>query len=260
VIILAYNPASLPVYTYNQFSGRGCPPPWRPPRWRSGGRRRGDDQPGQIPQDRWCARQRLGGPCAVAVADPARTLRRRPPSRIVSSGAVARFGCEPPGRAGSLGLGQVRPAAVPGRALWSRARASLVRRPAGPGRCGRAAPRGYVAQGFSLYPHLTVWRHLLFARGATPELAAYWLNHLRLDGLESRYPSELSGGQRQRVGLAQVSARAPRSCSWTSRSPPSTCPCAWNFAASFAASSTRPDSRPYSSRTTPKRPPSSPKR
>lgn len=68
---------------------------------------------------------------------------------------------------------------------------------------------GYVAQGFSLYPHLTVWRHLLFADGATAELAAYWLHHLHLDGLENRYPSELSGGQRQRVGLAQVLCRSP---------------------------------------------------
>ena len=45
---------------------------------------------------------------------------------------------------------------------------------------------GYVAQGFSLYPHLTVWRHLLFAKGSSPELAAYWLEHLRLSGLEGR--------------------------------------------------------------------------
>jgi molybdate transport system permease protein len=69
---------------------------------------------------------------------------------------------------------------------------------------------GYVAQGFSLYPHLSVWQNLLFATGATPELAAYWLEHLRLEGLEDRYPSELSGGQRQRVALAQVLCRSPQ--------------------------------------------------
>src|SRR5208282_6455272 len=64
-------------------------------------------------------------------------------------------------------------------------------------------------QGFALYPHLNAWEHLLFASGATPETAAYWLGHLRLDGLEDRYPSELSGGQRQRVALAQALCRSP---------------------------------------------------
>jgi molybdate transport system permease protein len=68
---------------------------------------------------------------------------------------------------------------------------------------------GYVAQGFALFPHLTVWRHLLFAWGATPETAAYWLSHLRLDGLQDRYPHQLSGGQRQRVALAQALCRSP---------------------------------------------------
>ena len=69
---------------------------------------------------------------------------------------------------------------------------------------------GYVAQGFSLYPHLSVWRHLMFARGATPELAQYWMSHLRLDALADRTPDELSGGQRQRVGLAQVLCSSPQ--------------------------------------------------
>ena len=68
---------------------------------------------------------------------------------------------------------------------------------------------GYVAQGFALFPHLTTWQHLLFATGATPQTAAYWLAHLHLEGLEDRYPSELSGGQRQRVGLAQALCRSP---------------------------------------------------
>jgi molybdate transport system permease protein len=69
---------------------------------------------------------------------------------------------------------------------------------------------GYVAQGFSLFPHLTVWQQLLFAKAATPELASYWLSRLHLEGLETRYPSELSGGQRQRVALAQVLCSSPQ--------------------------------------------------
>ena len=68
---------------------------------------------------------------------------------------------------------------------------------------------GYVAQGFSLYPHLTVWQQLLFAEGATPGRAAYWLDHLRLDGLQDRFPDQISGGQRQRVALAQALCRSP---------------------------------------------------
>ena len=69
---------------------------------------------------------------------------------------------------------------------------------------------GCVAQGFSLFPHLTVWRHLMFAEGVTPELAQCRIDHLGLRGIESRLPAELSGGQRQRVGLAQVLCRSPR--------------------------------------------------
>ena len=39
VVILAYNPASLPIYTYNQFSGRGLPTTLAPTALALGGRR-----------------------------------------------------------------------------------------------------------------------------------------------------------------------------------------------------------------------------
>jgi molybdate transport system permease protein len=68
---------------------------------------------------------------------------------------------------------------------------------------------GYLAQGFSLFPHLTVWQHLLFPVGATAPRATYWLATLGLEDLAGRYPAELSGGQRQRVGLAQALCRSP---------------------------------------------------
>jgi len=69
---------------------------------------------------------------------------------------------------------------------------------------------GYLPQGVTLFPHLTVWRQLLFGSGAEPSLAAYWLDRLGLAGLENRLPNELSGGQRQRVGLAQALSRSPQ--------------------------------------------------
>jgi molybdate transport system permease protein len=69
---------------------------------------------------------------------------------------------------------------------------------------------GYVPQGHVLFPGRTVWQQVLFAAGADPALAAWWLRTLRLDGLEGRRPEELSGGQRQRVALARALAFQPR--------------------------------------------------
>jgi molybdate transport system permease protein len=71
-------------------------------------------------------------------------------------------------------------------------------------------PFGYVPQDYGLMPQLTVWRQLLFGVGADPAQAAFWLQRLRLSGLEDRLPSQLSGGQRQRVALARALCRDPR--------------------------------------------------
>ena len=69
---------------------------------------------------------------------------------------------------------------------------------------------GYVPQGLVMFPGRTAWQQVLFAAGADPALAAWWLHTLRLDGLEGRLPGELSGGQRQRVGLARALSFRPR--------------------------------------------------
>jgi molybdate transport system permease protein len=69
---------------------------------------------------------------------------------------------------------------------------------------------GYVPQGLVMFPGRTAWQQVLFAVGAEPALAAWWLRTLRLDGLEGRLPGELSGGQRQRVGLARALSFRPR--------------------------------------------------
>jgi ABC-type Fe3+/spermidine/putrescine transport system ATPase subunit/ABC-type sulfate transport system permease component len=68
---------------------------------------------------------------------------------------------------------------------------------------------GYVPQGSPLFPHLTVRQQVLFGKDADEALASYWLAQLGIGGLEDRLPHELSGGQRQRVALVQALCRRP---------------------------------------------------
>jgi ABC-type Fe3+/spermidine/putrescine transport system ATPase subunit/ABC-type sulfate transport system permease component len=211
VVILAYNPASLPIYTYNQFSGRGLPTTLAP--------------------------TALALAVAVVVVLMSRVSVRLPSSRptIVArpstpapvSTRPVRFDLDH--RLGTFHLrvaheSRVNHLAVlgpsgSGKSALLRCLAGLYGTSPGPVWYGdrlvddvpvERRGVGYVAQGFSLFPHLNVWRHLTFARQSTPELASYWLEHLRLEGLEGRMPSELSGGQRQRVGLAQVLCQSPQ--------------------------------------------------
>jgi molybdate transport system permease protein len=211
VVILAYNPASLPIYTYNQFSGRGLPTTLAP--------------------------TALALAVAVVVVLASRVSVRLPSSRpaIVSRPRTpapittqpVRFDLDH--RLGAFHLriaheSRVNHLAVlgpsgSGKSALLRCLAGLYGSSPGPVWYGEQLMNnvpverrgvGYVAQGFTLFPHLNVWRHLTFARESSPELASYWLEHLRLDGLEARMPDELSGGQRQRVGLAQVLCQSPQ--------------------------------------------------
>ena len=210
VIVLAYHPFSLPVYTYNQFSGTGLPTTIAPTalalgvaavvvalsRMRLGGVTK---SPTLLPEP---AGPIAGTPTPVSFAVDhhlgtfhlALTHQARAPRLAVlgpsGSGKSALLRC-------LVGLYGASPGAV-----WYGTKL-VTDSPVEQRRVG------YVAQGFSLFPHLTVWQQLLFAKGATPPNAAYWLSHLRLDGLQDRYPSQLSGGQRQRVGLAQALCRSP---------------------------------------------------
>jgi molybdate transport system permease protein len=210
VIVLAYHPFSLPVYTYNQFSGTGLPTTIAPTALALG--------------------------VAVIVVGVSRlTLSRRPSHQEVpapptelpaTQRAPVSFDLE-------LLLGTFRLALThqgngdhlailgpsgSGKTALLRALAGLYGEAPGPVRYGARSVAdipveerhvGYVAQGFTLFPHLTVWQQLLFGRESTPHGASYWLHHLRLQGLENRYPSELSGGQRQRVSLAQALCCSP---------------------------------------------------
>jgi ABC-type sulfate/molybdate transport systems ATPase subunit len=210
VIILAYHPFSLPVYTYNQFSGIGLPNTLAPTALALAvavvvitlGR---------ITPRRHTARLALvPAPDPPAVATPA-------PVTFDIDYRVGEFHLAVSHQSGRSSLAILGPSGS-GKSALLRSLAGLNGRAPGPvWYGGRSVERiavesrrvGYVAQGFSLYPHLTVWQHLLFAKGATPGRAAYWLDHLHLDGLQDRHPDQISGGQRQRVALAQALCRSP---------------------------------------------------
>lgn len=209
-VVLAYHPSSLTVWTYIQFSARGLTGTMAP------------------------TALALGvASCAVGLSRAVLLRRRRrrhaavPPARPPAPALPVPLSFEVAHQMGTFRLAvrhqgtSARLAVVgpsgSGKSTLLRSLAGLngARGPVAFGGHrvdGIPAEHrrvGYVAQTFGLFPHLTVWEQLLFARDASPEAAAYWLSALRLDGLEDRLPTELSGGQRQRVALAQALARAP---------------------------------------------------
>lgn len=209
-VILAYHPTALTVYTDIEFNARGLPATLAPTGLAIG-----------------------VAACAVGFSRVVVLRRRRrrppevPPARAPAPAPTAPLAFDVEHRIGAFRLAlahrgtSVRLAVVgpsgSGKSTLLRCLAGLT--PA-PGTVSFGGHRvddvpaerrraGYVAQTFGLFPHLTVWEQLLFARDATPGAAAYWLRALRLEGLEDRLPTELSGGQRQRVALAQALARCP---------------------------------------------------
>jgi molybdate transport system permease protein len=211
VIVLGYHPFSLPVYTYNQFSGVGLPTTLAPTAlalvvaagavgvsrlhgWNGG---------------------RLGAPAGLGVDPPVAVTPT--PVGFDLDYHLGTFHLRLAHRAGGSHLAILGPSGS-GKSALLRSLAGLYGPVPGPvsygGRAVADVPAearrvGYVAQGFALFPHLTVWQQLLFADGAVPGRAAYWLERLALEGLAARYPAELSGGQRQRVALAQALCRSP---------------------------------------------------
>ncbi len=210
VIILAYHPFSLPVYTYNQFSGIGLPTTLAPTALALA------VAAVVVGLGRITPKRRTARPARVPSPDPPSTTWSTPATFEIDY-RVGTFHLVLSKRSATNNLAILGPSGS-GKSQLMRSLAGLN----GPsaGRVwygGRPIEQtsvnsrlvGYVAQGFSLYPHLTVWQQLLFAEGATPGRAAYWLDHLHLDGLQDRYPDQLSGGQRQRVALAQALCRSP---------------------------------------------------
>lgn len=73
---------------------------------------------------------------------------------------------------------------------------------------------GYVTQGCTLFPHMTVRRNIAYAVKTLPaedrsSRIAEVVDALHLRGLEERLPGQLSGGQKQRAQLARALARRP---------------------------------------------------
>jgi ABC-type sulfate/molybdate transport systems ATPase subunit/ABC-type sulfate transport system permease component len=205
-VIIAYHPYSLPVFTYVQFSGTGIPTTQAPTVLVLAAavaavgvsqvrvpRRTQVLPPGEAPAPEWQAT----------------------PVGFDLDRAIGSFHLRVAHRASSNRLAIVGPSGS-GKSITLRSIAGLI--DAGPVVYDGDSPGantedrdiGYVPQGQTLLPHLTVTRQVLFGKGADPALARHWVDTFGLSGLEDRRPDQLSGGQRQRVCLAAALARRPR--------------------------------------------------
>lgn len=212
-VVLAYHPSSLNVYTYIRFSSTGLP---------------GTIAPTALALGVAVVAVALSGAVVVRVRRPRAARPVVPPPRRPARPAPLALRFDVRLRRGQFQLSVAHHARSPriavvgpsgsGKSTLLRCIAGLHGAAPGPVWVGdrrvEAVPVerrrvGYVAQGFGLFPHLSVWEQLVFAPGADPAVAAYWLDVLHLGGLERRMPGELSGGQRQRVALAQALVRSP---------------------------------------------------
>jgi ABC-type sulfate/molybdate transport systems ATPase subunit/ABC-type sulfate transport system permease component len=211
IVVLAYHPYSLPIYTYNQFSSTGLPTTLAPTALALA-----------------VAVAAVGisrvhrGHRAVAIPTPPPRTAPNPsvpaPATFDVDHQLGTFHLAVAHRAAGNHLAIVGPSGS-GKSALLRCLAGLYGAGPGPVSFGDrdvrhvAAERrrvGYVAQGFSLFPHLTVWQQLRLSTNSTPGQAAYWLAQLGLEGLQDRRPAQLSGGQRQRVALAQALCGSPQ--------------------------------------------------
>jgi ABC-type Fe3+/spermidine/putrescine transport system ATPase subunit/ABC-type sulfate transport system permease component len=209
-VLLAYHPYTLPVFTYVQFSSTGIPTTQAPTALALGiavivlagsqlhrpVRSRAADVPAPHPPG-LTAPVTVGFDLDVTVGSFRLTVAHQ-----AASHRIAILGPSGAGKSMTLralagllgpGAGEVRYNGQPVSAVPVEARGL-----------------GYVPQSMALFPDRTVWRQLLFAPAADPELAAWWLGTLHLDGLQDRLPDQLSGGQRQRVSLARALCHSPR--------------------------------------------------
>lgn len=210
-VLLAYHPFTLPVFVYVQFSSTGIPGTQAPTALALG------VAVAVLLISQVRLAPRLRRPSAVPVPAPP------PPVEPVAVSfdldlAVGAFRLAMAHQTASNRIAILGPSGA-GKSITLRAVAGFLGPQAGAVRFNgedvapvRVEDRrvGYVPQGLTMFPGRTVWQQVLFAAGADPALAAWWLRTLRLDGLEGRLPGQLSGGQRQRVALARALAFRPR--------------------------------------------------
>ena len=73
---------------------------------------------------------------------------------------------------------------------------------------------GYVFQGPSLFPHMTVFENIAYGISGLPPTERkanvhQMIERMRLGGLEKRFPHQISGGQKQRTAVARALAASP---------------------------------------------------
>jgi NitT/TauT family transport system ATP-binding protein len=82
---------------------------------------------------------------------------------------------------------------------------------------GPALDRGFIMQGYALFPWRTVRRNVEYGlevkhvhKKQRGDIAKRYIDLVGLNGFEDRYPNELSGGMRQRVAIARSLAYDPQ--------------------------------------------------
>ena len=250
VIVLAYHPFSLPVYTYNQFSGIGLPTTVAPTALALavavvvvalGRSRHGGDG-----SRRWCPRPTLPA--------PRRRLRSASTSTITSALSTSQWPSQAEATWRSSALrAQASPSCFElGRAQRRCPRRGLVRRAIGGAHRGRVETGWVRRSGIRPLPPPDGLAAAPVRRGRHPARGCLLADHLHLDGLQDRFP-QISGGQRQRVASLRPFAGLLSCSCWTSRSRRSTRRCDGGCDASSGDCSTRRALRPCWSPMTPKR-------